>query len=46
MSLLDQGGGAEGPREVLGDVDTQKLKAGNIPNRRSIVTDGGVFAII
>ena len=27
MSLLDQSQGVEGPREVRGDVDTQKLEA-------------------
>ena len=27
MSLLDQSQGVEGPREVPGDVDTQKLEA-------------------
>ena len=32
MNLLDQGGGVEGPREVPGDVDTQKLEAGDTLN--------------
>ena len=46
MSLLDQGGDVEDPREVLGDVDTQKLEAGDVLNLRPIDTDGGVCAII
>ena len=46
MSLLHQGGGVESPREVLGDVDTQKLEAGDTLNRHSVDTDGGVCAII
>ena len=29
VSLLDQGRGVEGPREVLRDVDSQKLEAGD-----------------
>ena len=36
VSLLDQGGGVESPREVLGDVNTQKLEAGDTLNIRSI----------
>ena len=46
VSLLDQIGGVEDPREVLGDVDTQKLEAGDTLNLCSIVTDGCVCAII
>ena len=46
VSLLDQGGGVEGPREVLGDVDTQKLEAGDMPHRHTVDTDGGVCGII
>ena len=42
MSLLDQGGGVEGPREILGDVDTQELKAGDTLNLRPVDADGGV----
>ena len=46
VSLLDQGGGVEGPREVPGDVDTQKLKAGDTLNLHLIDSDGGVSALI
>ena len=43
VSLLDQGGGVEGPREILGDVDTQKLEAGDTLNLHPIDKDGGVL---
>ena len=46
MSLLDQSGGAECPREVLGDVDTQKLEAGDTVKLRPSGTDGGGGDII
>ena len=46
MSLLDPGGGDEGPREVLGDVDTQKLEAGDTLNLCPADMDRGVCAII
>ena len=42
VSLLDQGGGVEGPREILGDVDTQELKAGDTLNLCPVDLDGGV----
>ena len=46
VSLLDKGGGVEGLRNVLGDVDTQKPDAGDTLNLHSIDTDGGVCAIM
>ena len=44
VCLLDQGWGVEGPREVLRDVDTQELEAGDTLNLRSVDMDGGVCA--
>ena len=41
VSLLDHSGGVEGQTEVLGDVDTQKLEAGDTLSLRSVDTDGG-----
>lgn len=41
VRLLDQSGGAEGPWEVLGNVHTQKLEAGDTLNLCSVDTDGG-----
>lgn len=32
VSLLDLGQSSDGPREVLGDVYTQKLEAGDMPS--------------
>ena len=36
---FDQGGGFEGPRQVLGDVETQKLEAGDTLNLCFVDTD-------
>ena len=42
MSLLDQGGGVDGPAEVLRDVDPQKPKTGDMLSLRSVDAEGGV----
>jgi hypothetical protein len=42
MSLLDQGGGVDGPGEVLRDVDPQKPKTGDTLSLRSFDAEGGV----
>ena len=44
MSLLDQGRGADGPGEVLRNVDPQKPKAGDTLNLCSVDVEMGVCA--
>ena len=41
LRLLDRGLGVEGPRGILGDVDTKEVKAGNTFNLCPLDMNGG-----